>query len=109
MHFYTLAMKDQKEKVKKKIPFTIASKENKTPRNKPKGTKHLLPKTCKMLTKEIEDDKKRWKNIYHVLEEEYSQNDDRTQGNLQINCNHFQITNGIFHSTRTIFFMERLA
>ena len=32
---------------------------------------------------------------------QYSQNDYFTQGNLQIQCNPYQITNGIFHRTRT--------
>ena len=35
-----------------------------------------------------------WKN-------QYCQNDYTTQGNLQIQCNPYQITNGIFHRTRT--------
>ena len=34
-----------------------------------------------------------WKN-------KYCQNDYTTQGNLQIQCNSYQITNGIFHRTR---------
>ena len=34
-------------------------------------------------------------------ENQYCQNDSTTQGNLQIQCNPFQITNGIFHRTRT--------
>ena len=35
-----------------------------------------------------------WKN-------QYCQNDCTTQGNLQIQCNSYQITSGIFHRTRT--------
>ena len=35
-----------------------------------------------------------WKN-------QYCQNDYTTQGNLQIQCNLYQITNGIFHRSRT--------
>ena len=35
-----------------------------------------------------------WKN-------QYCQNDYTTQGNLQIHCNPYQITDGIFHRTRT--------
>ena len=35
-----------------------------------------------------------WKN-------QYCENDDTTQGNLQIQCNPYQITNGIFYRTRT--------
>ena len=38
-----------------------------------------------------------WKN-------QYCQNEYTTQGNLQIQCNPYQITNGIFHRTRTKFF-----
>ena len=44
-----------------------------------------------------------WKNQYH-------QNEYATQGNLQIQCNPYQITNGIFHRTTTKHFkicMER--
>ena len=35
---------------------------------------------------------------------QYCQNDYTTQGNLQIQCNPSQITNGIFHRTRTKYF-----
>ena len=35
-----------------------------------------------------------WKN-------QYCQNDYTTQGNLQIQCNPYEITNGIFHRTIT--------
>ena len=35
-----------------------------------------------------------WKN-------QYSENDYTTQNNLQIQCNAYQTTNGIFHRTRT--------
>ena len=35
-----------------------------------------------------------WKN-------QYSENKYMTQGNLQIQCNPYQATNGIFHRTRT--------
>ena len=34
-----------------------------------------------------------WKN-------QYSQNDYTTQGNVQIQCNYYQISNGIFHELR---------
>ena len=41
-------------------------------------------------------------DIYHVfgLENQYCQNDYTTQSNLQIQCNPYQITNGIFHRIR---------
>ena len=32
---------------------------------------------------------------------QYYENDHTTNGNLQIQCNPYQITNGIFHRTRT--------
>ena len=41
--------------------------------------------------------------IYHVLglKNQYCENDYPTQSNLQIQCNLYQITNGIFYGTRT--------
>ena len=41
--------------------------------------------------------------IYHVLDwkSQYCENDYTTQSNLQIQCNPYQITNGIFYGTRT--------
>ena len=38
-----------------------------------------------------------WKHQYH-------QNDSTTQGNLQIQCNPYQITKDIFHRIQTIYF-----
>ena len=37
--------------------------------------------------------------------DQYCQNDYTTQGNLQIQCNLYQITNGVFHRTRTKIFI----
>ena len=41
--------------------------------------------------------------IYHVLglEDQHCENDSTTQSNLQIQCNPYQTTTGIFHRTRT--------
>ena len=39
---------------------------------------------------------------------QYCQNDYITQGNLQIQCNPYQIANGIFHRTRTKYFQVHL-
>ena len=41
--------------------------------------------------------------IYHVhgSEDQYSENEYTTQSNLQIQCNPYQATNGIFHRART--------
>ena len=35
------------------------------------------------------------------LKNQYCQNDHITQGNLKIQCNPYQITNGSFHKIRT--------
>ena len=40
-----------------------------------------------------------WKN-------QHCENDYTTQSNLQIQCNPYQITNGIFHRTRTKLFLQ---
>ena len=41
--------------------------------------------------------------IYHVLgwKNQHCENDYTTQSNLQIQCNPYQITNGIFYGART--------
>ena len=45
--------------------------------------------------KEIEDDINRWRK------NQYCENDYTTKCNLQIQCDPYQITNAIFHKTRT--------
>ena len=42
-----------------------------------------------------------WKN-------QYSENEYTTQSNLQIQCNPYQVTNRIFHRTRTSNFTVRM-
>ena len=53
--------------------------------------------------KEIEEDINRWKDIpcSWIEKNQYCQNDYTTQSNLQIQSNPYQITDGIFHRTRT--------
>ena len=54
-------MKKQKEKFKKKIPFTIATKTVKyLGINLPKETKNLYRENYKTLMKEIKNDTNRW-------------------------------------------------
>ena len=55
------------------------------------------------MMKEIKEDINRWKDIPCSLDwiNQYCQNDYTTQGNLQIEWNPYQITNCIFHKTRT--------
>ena len=73
-----------------------------------KKTKDLYSENYKMLMKEIEDDTNRWKDIPMFLgwKTQYCQNDYTHQGNLQIQCNPYQITKGIFHRTRTKNFLN---
>ena len=53
--------------------------------------------------KETEDHTSRWKDIpcSWIYMNQYFQNGYTTQGNLQIQCNLYQITSGIFHRTKT--------
>ena len=52
---------------------------------------------------ETEDDTNSWKDHSMLLDwkNKYCQDDYTTRGNLQIQCNPYQITNGIFHRTRS--------
>ena len=64
LHSYTLTMRKQKEKLRKKIPFTIVMKRIKyLGINLPKETKDLYIENYKTLMKEIKDDTNRWRNI----------------------------------------------
>ena len=57
-------MREQKEKLRKQIPFTIATKRIKyLGINLPKETKDLYIENYKTLMKEIKDDTNRWRNI----------------------------------------------
>ena len=62
--------------------------------------------TTKTLMKEIKDDINKWRDIPcswvgRSINIENFENDYTTKCNLQIQCNPYQITNGIFHRTRT--------
>ena len=50
--------------------------------------------------KEIKEDTNRYTMLWD-LKYQYCDNDYIIQGSLQIQCNPYQITNGIFHRTRT--------
>ena len=52
--------------------------------------------------KEIKDDKKQMEKYTMFLDwkNQYSENEDTTQSNLQIQHNPYQAINGIFHRTR---------
>ena len=84
------------------ITFIITSKRIKNLRiSLPKESKDS--ENYKMLMKEIKDDTNRWKvMLYSWIErDKYCQNEYTIQGNIHIQCNPDQITNDIFHRTRT--------
>ena len=54
----------------------------------------------KTLLKEIKDDLERY-TMFLGRNNQYCENDYTTKFNLQIQCDPYQITNGIFHGTRT--------
>ena len=87
-------MTNLKEKLRKTLPFTTATKRiEHLGINLPKEVKDLYSENCKTLMKEIKDDTNierytmflDWKN-------QYCENDYTTQSNLQIQCNPYQIT-----------------
>ena len=53
--------------------------------------------------KEIKDDTNTWINIPMFIDwqNQHNENEYTTQSNLQIECNPYQATNGIFQRTRT--------
>ena len=105
---YTNNEKPERE-IKESIPFTITTKRIKyLGINLPKGTKELYTEHYKTLMKEIKNIS-RWSNIsrqhnpsmFLGRKNQYCENDYITKSSLQIQCNPYQITNGIFHRTRT--------
>ena len=102
---YTNDEKSERE-IKETIPFTTATKRIKyLGINLPRETKDLYAENYKTLLKEIKDDTNRWRDIpcswIGRINNQYCENDYSTQSNLQIQCNPYQITNGIFYRTRT--------
>ena len=64
LHSYILTMRNQKEKIKETIPFTVAMKRIKyLGINLPKETKDLYIENYKTLMKEIKKDTNKWRNI----------------------------------------------
>ena len=54
------------------------------------------------LMKEIKNDINKWRYpMFLSRKNQYCENDYTTKCNLQIQCNPYQITNGIFHRTRS--------
>ena len=104
LYSYTLTVKNQKEKLRKQSHSPVQQKEY-LGINLPKETKDLYAENYKTMLKEIKDDTNRWRDIpcswigrINIVKNDYT-----TQSNLQIQFNPYQITNGIFHRTRTKF------
>ena len=99
---YTNDEKYERE-IKETLPFTTAAKRIKyLGINLPKETKDLYAENFKTLMKEIKDDTNRWRDISCLdWKNQYCENDYTIQSNLQIQCNPYKTTNGIFHGTRT--------
>ena len=98
---YTNNKRSERE-IMEEIPFTIASKRIKyLGVNLPKETKDLYSKNYKPLMKEIKDDTNRWKDIpcSWIARIDTVKMTITTQGNLQIQCNPYQITKDMFHRT----------
>ena len=101
LHSYTLMMKNLKEKLRKHSHLPLQQKNKMHRKNHTKGDKYLYAENYKTLMKEIKDDTNRWRDIpCSWIGRSNCENDYTTQSNLQIQCNPYQITNGIFHRTR---------
>ena len=89
--------------IKESISFIIAMKRIKyLGINLPKEMKELYTENYKTLMKEIKDDKTDGA-IFHVpgRKNQNCENVYTTNSNLQIQCDPYQITHGIFHRTKT--------
>ena len=87
--------------IKESIPFTIATERIKyLGINLPKEKKELYTENHKTLMKEIKDNIKRY-SMFLGRKNQYCEKDYTTKCNLQIQCNRYQATSGIFHRTRT--------
>ena len=98
---YTNNEKSERE-IKETVLFTIAIKRIKyLGINLPKEKKDLCTENCQTQTRERKLAQMERYVMFFDLKNQYYENDYTTQNNLQIQCNPYQITNGIFHRTRT--------
>ena len=101
---YTNNEKSEKE-IKETILFSIALKRIKyLGINLPKETKDLYTENYRTLMKEIKDNimSLMWRySMFLGWKNQYCENDYITKCNLQIQHDPYQITNDIFHRTRT--------
>ena len=82
------------------IPFTTASERIKYLRIKPpRKAKQPYPETIRCWWKKLKNKQKERYTVFLYGENQYFKNVYITQDNLQIQCNSYQITNGIFERT----------
>ena len=69
----------------------------------PKETKDIYTENYKTLVKKNQRGHKQMEKytVFMYRKNQYSKNEYTTQSNLQIPCNPYQATNGIFHRART--------
>jgi len=84
---------------KETIPFTTATKIKYLGISLPKETKDLYAENCKIQTKEVKGITEKY-IMFLDCKNQYCENDYSPKSNLQIQCNPYQITNGIFHRTK---------
>ena len=103
LHSYRLIIKNQKEKLRNQFHLPLQQKRIKyLGINLPNETKVLYTENCKTMMKEIKDDCNRWRySTFLGRKNQYCENDYAAKWNLQIQCDPYQTTNGIFHRTRT--------
>ena len=100
--------KISKREIKETIPFII-TKKNKILRNKAtQEGKNLYSEMYKTLMKGIKSNTNMWKDVScsWIRRKDTLKMAILTEGNLQIQCSPYQITNGIFHRTRRIYFLN---
>ena len=77
LHFYTLTMRKQKEKLRKQSHSPLWPKKKYLGINLPKETKDLYVENYKTLLKEIKDDTNRWGKYTMFMDQknQYSENE----------------------------------
>ena len=101
---YTNKKKSERA-IKESIPFTTAMKRIKyIGINLPKERKELYTENYKTLMKETKHKQMERYSMFLGWKNQYCENDYTTKCNLHTQCNTHQITNGIFHRTRTKIF-----
>ena len=101
---YTNKKKSERA-IKESIPFTTAMKRIKyIGIYLPKERKELYTENYKTLMKETKHKQMERYSMLLGWKNQYCENDYTTKCNLHTQCNTYQITNGIFHTTRTKIF-----